>query len=102
MSEEPVFIIDSADRALAGGRVYEITHIGNTKLGWMLSAESVRIRIAQKKGSFKMVDPITGYEEAISMFRTPDGRIYPRSHNRVRFTDALLGLQECNGCRLID
>ena len=102
VEQAPVYIVDSIRRQLLGGRVYEVTHIGNQRMGWMLSAESVRIRIGQKQAIFKMIDPITGYEEQIGIFRAPDGNVYPRSHNGVRFTDAILALGDCHNCKLID
>lgn len=100
--ETPLFYIDSANRRLLGGKNYEITHIGNRTLGWMLSAESVRIRITQDVSRFRMIDPASGLEEDVILFKDQSGMLVPRTHNGIRFTDSLHSLRDCDNCNLID
>ncbi len=102
MGEIPTFYIDSANRKLVEGKTFEITHVGNRSLGWMLTINSVKIRMAQNQATFKIVDPMSGLEEDVALFNGPDGNLVPRAHNGRRFTDALLSLGDCKNCKLID
>lgn len=102
MGELPVFFIDCVNRKLVGGKVYEITHLGNKNLGWMLTTDSVKTRIAEQHAMFRLHDPATGLEEDINLFNDPTHGPIPRSHNGRRFTDALHGLGDCRDLKLID
>lgn len=79
-----------------------ITAIGNHHDGWAISTASALYRIANRKDTFYVVDPVNGYRVNIAAVRDKCGKPMLRAMTDGRATNHLLALRPLRDCAMID